>query len=159
MRFYKTDIVLQEVPNEISLCISICGCPLRCKGCHSPFLWKENNGAEFTAELLQKLITRYEGMITCVLFMGGEWHAHELITMMDICKNHHLKTCLYTGQDYVHFGLLKKLDYIKTGPWISNLGGLDTETTNQKFREVRSGKNLNYLFKKRKYDTINRTTN
>ena len=36
--------VLQEVPGEISLALSISGCPLRCKGCHSTETYKTDFG-------------------------------------------------------------------------------------------------------------------
>lgn len=64
-------VVFQEVPGEISLCFSISGCPLRCEGCHSPFLWKEGNGNELTPEYFQTLLDQYSGFATCVVFMGG----------------------------------------------------------------------------------------
>lgn len=149
MNYYKSEIVLQEVPNEISLCFSICGCKIRCNGCHSPFLWKETNGIELTLSRFISHIERYDGMITCVLFMGGEWHLMQLIEMLDYCKKKGLKTCLYSGQEYVNIALLKKLDYVKTGKWISQMGGLNSPETNQRFIEVATCQNLNYLFQKK----------
>ena len=41
MYYYDFQVVLQEVPGEISLCFSISGCDKHCEGCHSPFLWKK----------------------------------------------------------------------------------------------------------------------
>lgn len=35
--FSKTILTFQDVPNEISLALSISGCQLKCKGCHSSF--------------------------------------------------------------------------------------------------------------------------
>ncbi|WP_374030665.1 4Fe-4S cluster-binding domain-containing protein [Bdellovibrio bacteriovorus] len=78
MNIYKYDIVFQEVPDHVSLAFYVCGCPLKCPGCHSPELWTEKTGTPLTTELLQQLITRYRGRITCVLFLGGEWHETEL---------------------------------------------------------------------------------
>jgi len=60
-------IVLQEVPGQISLCVSVTGCPLRCKGCHSPFLWKKGTGTPLTDELFVTTLERYKNMISCVL--------------------------------------------------------------------------------------------
>ena len=73
MYCYDVDIVLQEVPGQISICFSISGCPLHCKGCHSPFLWKEGNGELLTDERYRDILNQYRGYANCVLFMGGEW--------------------------------------------------------------------------------------
>ena len=74
MNYSSAQIVLQEVPNEISLCFTICGCPLKCDGCHSPFLWKESAGLNLNHQILDDYLTKYDGLISCVVFMGGEWH-------------------------------------------------------------------------------------
>ena len=71
LRYSSYDIVLQEIPNEVSLSFTITGCGLRCIGCHSEYLWDKNNGEVLTDELFVSLIKKYEGMISCVLFMGG----------------------------------------------------------------------------------------
>ena len=70
LRYINTDIVFQEFPDEVTLAINISGCPCRCPGCHSQFLWA-NRGEELTAEALSALIRETEDTITCVGFMGG----------------------------------------------------------------------------------------
>ena len=42
--------------------------------------------------------------------------------------------------------LLNILDFIKTGKWISSLGGLDKLKTNQILKDLRSGEILNKYF-------------
>lgn len=148
MRYLNWDITFQEVPNEISLSFSITGCPIRCLGCHSPELWSSRNGKELTFEKLQELINRYRGQITAVLFLGGEWHEEELISFLQLAKSHSLKTCLYTGKETASEAILSHLDFLKTGSWISEKGGLDSETTNQKFIDVKNNQILNHLFHK-----------
>lgn len=155
MNYYKSDIVLQEVPHEISLCFSICGCELRCEGCHSPFLWKKSAGTELSQTAFMNEIHKYRGLITCVLFMGGEWEKNQLIEFLKLAKKRGLKTCLYTGCDNVDEDLKNELTFLKTGSWIASKGGLDSNHTNQNFIEVSSNRNLNHLFKKRNYDTTN----
>lgn len=142
MRFSNYSIVLQEVPGEISISFSITGCKLTCKGCHSPFLWKEGSGNELTTERFIDILSKYDGLATCVLFMGGEWHEEELIEFLKIAKNMNLKTCLYTGLEDVPTSIKKQLTFLKVGPWISELGGLNSLTTNQRFIEVETGKVL-----------------
>ena len=146
MNYYDFQVVLQEVPGEISLCFSICGCPIKCEGCHSPFLWKEENGSVLTTEVFTKVLQQYENLATCVLFMGGEWHENQLVDLLKLAKNKHYKTCLYTGEEAVSNLILKELDWIKTGKWNSSLGGLDSERTNQKFIEIKSNTINNNLF-------------
>ena len=52
------DVVCQEIPDEITLAVNISGCPNRCPGCHSPWLW-EDEGEALTEELLSALMDRY----------------------------------------------------------------------------------------------------
>ena len=86
MRYYDYNIVLQEVPNEVSLSLSITGCKLSCDGCHSPYLWKEH-GEILTNEIFTDLLNKYTGLISCVLFMGGEWHEEELVNLLSLSKS------------------------------------------------------------------------
>ncbi|WP_420604159.1 anaerobic ribonucleoside-triphosphate reductase activating protein [Flagellimonas sp.] len=146
MFFNDFQIVLQEVPGEISLCFTISGCPLRCEGCHSPFLWKEGNGQQLTQQIFKNMLYKYYGFATCVVFMGGEWHQKELVENLRCAKTKGYKTCLYTGLDRVDDEVLKHLTWIKTGQWITHRGGLDCKNTNQKFIEVKTNKILNHLF-------------
>jgi anaerobic ribonucleoside-triphosphate reductase activating protein len=140
--------VLQEVCGEVSLCFSISGCQLKCKGCHSPFLWKKGSGILLTETLFRNYLLKYKGLGSCVLFMGGEWHKNELISFLKIAKEENYKTCLYTGETNISNEIKKQLTWLKTGKWNANLGGLNSKSTNQKFIEVKTNKILNHLFLK-----------
>lgn len=147
MRYYNKQVVFQEVPNEISLAYSITGCPLRCKGCHSPFTWSEHTGQELTELGFVEDLRKYDLLISCVLFYGGEWHEKELIKLLSIAKNAFgIKTCLYTGQDSVSERITAQLTFLKIGCWVEQLGGLQSPTTNQVLMNVDSGENLNHYF-------------
>lgn len=151
LKYDSYDIVLQEIPNEISLCFTITGCQLACDGCHSEHIWNPENGEELTHELFEKLILKYQKTVTCVLFMGGEWNSEELILLMSIARKNRLKTALYTGLNdkqikRSHSLLLKHLDFLKTGKWIPALGGLGSPETNQVLRNLNSGEMLNKYF-------------
>jgi len=146
MYCYDFQIVFQEVPGEVSLCFSISGCPLQCKGCHSPFLWKEGNGYLLTEDFFENKINQYSNLATCVLFMGGEWHEKELISFLKLAQNKKYKTCLYTGEEKISDEILNQLTWIKTGKWQQSLGGLNSEKTNQKFIDVKTNQILNNLF-------------
>lgn len=146
MYCYDFHVVMQEVPGEISLCFTISGCPLRCEGCHSPFLWKEGSGSKISNSAYKDILYRYFGFASCVVFMGGEWHKYELIKKLKYAQEQGYKTCLYTGYDEVDSKIMKHLTWIKTGGWDRKLGGLNSKTTNQVFREVKTNKILNHLF-------------
>ena len=146
LRYHDIQIVLQEVPNHISLCFNITGCPLRCKGCHSPFLWKNGSGEILTDVVFISFIEKYKNMISCILFMGGEWEEEDLIQKLKIAKTKGLETCLYTGYDDVSKEIKNQLTWLKTGAWIAEQGGLDSPITNQKFVEIKTNTLLNNLF-------------
>lgn len=151
LRFITEQIVWQEVPGEVSLAFLFSGCPLRCKGCHSADSWKKDIGTLLTEDYLQGRLKQYQGLITCVLFMGGEWLPQSLIKMLMLVKEAGLKSCLYTGLEKnelenITDNLIPLLTYLKTGRWHAALGGLDNPCTNQKFVEISSGLMLNHLF-------------
>lgn len=146
MNYAEIDIVLQEVPGEISICFSITGCKLKCNGCHSSFLWNEKSGNALTKELFQKTLLKYQKFASCVLFMGGEWCKNELIQLLKEAQEFGYKTCLYSGEEKVDQQIMKYLTWLKTGPWIETCGGLDSKKTNQQFIEVKTNKILNDLF-------------
>jgi anaerobic ribonucleoside-triphosphate reductase activating protein len=148
MYCYDVDIVLQEVPGQISICFSISGCPIRCKGCHSPFLWEEGNGELLTDERYVSILNQYRGYANCVLFMGGEWHPDELVHKLATAKDLGFDTCLYTGLEEVSDEIKSNLTWLKTGPWVESLGGLTSPTTNQRFIEVKTNKLINNQFLK-----------
>lgn len=146
MYIKNVDVVFQEVPGEISVCLSVAGCPLACPGCHSPELWTVRKGTELTQELYDGILKKYRNLATCVLFLGGEWEHDRLVSYLDAAISEGYKTCLYTGLDTVSDQLLARLTYLKTGPWVAALGGLESPGTNQKFVEVSTGTALNHLF-------------
>ncbi|MCJ8318705.1 MAG: anaerobic ribonucleoside-triphosphate reductase activating protein [Colwellia sp.] len=143
----RPSIVFQEVPDEISLCFSITGCKVGCKGCHSTELWNENQGVQLTNNLFIDWLNKYKDLITCVCFFGGEWQAETLIEKLIIANNLGLKTCLYSGENHINISISQHLTFLKTGKWTPELGGLNSPTTNQTFYNLKTGQKLNYLFK------------
>ena len=142
LRYKDSNIVLQEIPGEITLVFTITGCALNCKGCHSPYLWKKGTGNELTNDLLIEQINKYKGIVSCVLFMGGEWE-DDLVKKIKLCTDSGLKTALYTGLNLdevksQNIELLSVLDYIKVGRWIEELGGLNSTTTNQRLINLKT---------------------
>ena len=141
-------IVFQEVPDEISLCFSITGCKVGCKGCHSTELWQASYGIPLTNTNFIKWLKKYKNLISCVVFFGGEWQEKELIEKLIIAKKQGLKTCLYSGQKHINLNISQHLNFLKTGAWRAELGGLESPMTNQTFRNITTGEKLNHLFVK-----------
>lgn len=159
MHYYNVQVLLKEVPGEISICFSICGCKLFCKGCHSPFLWNEKNGKILTKIIFKKILYKYYGYASCVLFMGGEWYKKELIYFLKYAQKKGYKTCLYTGEERIDKNFTLHLNWVKTGKWMPELGGLDSPITNQRFINLDTNKIANHLFLKTKCnDSINPKT-
>lgn len=141
LKYLGSAIVFQEVPNEISLAINISGCPYKCKGCHSSYLWEYKG--RYVSDDIEDLINCHDG-ITCVCFMGGDQNEQELNTLIDFVHSKGLKVCLYTGRDDIPSNI-RNLDYIKIGHYSDDLGGLNSPTTNQRFYFVCG--NNNYIDK------------
>ena len=148
MNFLSRQVVFQEVPQEISLSYLITGCSLRCPGCHSPDAWDQTKGSPLTLEGLFLDIKKYSSWITCVLFMGGEWHGQELVSFLKEVQRQELKTALYTGETELSPEILSHLDYVKYGRYDKNLGGLGSRTTNQRFINLRTNELMNFHFEK-----------
>lgn len=146
MFFSFPQIVLQEIPGEITLAFSISGCPLRCPGCHSAFTRNPLYGSPMNEEVLSGYLNKYEGMISCVLFYGGEWQEKRLNKLLHFISQKKLLTALYSGHETLPQSLLEKLDFVKLGPWKQALGGLNSPTTNQRLYDLRSGECLNAQF-------------
>lgn len=146
---FEPRVVLQEVPGEVSLAWLISGCPLACPGCHSQHSWDPAAGTLLTAERLQGWLERYRGLLTCVLFFGGEWDRDALLPLLRQVRRQGLKTCLYTGRERVSRTLSAELDYLKIGAWVAQLGGLDSRHSNQRLICLHSGRSLNHHFWRR----------
>ena len=136
MKYTGTEITFAEVPDEITLCINISNCPCHCKGCHSPYL-AEDIGEELTEHSLHKLISSNEG-ITCVAFMGGDSNPKEVDRLADIVQVcYGLKAAWYSGRQELSSDInLQWFDFVKLGPYIEELGPLNSRTTNQRMYKV-----------------------
>ena len=105
-----------------------------------------NSAQSINRFVLLEKIEQSRSLITGVLFMGGEWASEFLIPLLQCCREFELKTALYTGLDYCPSELLPYLDFVKTGRWIKELGGLEQPGTNQRLIDLRQSVCLNPLF-------------
>lgn len=133
LKYVDTQVVFSEIPDEVTLAINISGCPNHCPGCHSKYLW-EDIGEPLNKESVLKLISENEG-ITCVCLMGGD-QAPNTITWLALCikeKYPDLKVAWYSGLAKIHKDIdTSYFDYIKIGPYVEDLGPLNSPTTNQR---------------------------
>lgn len=137
LKYLNYQVTFSEVPNEISLCINITNCPCHCKGCHSPYL-AEDIGNNLDLQALTTLIDENNG-ITCVCIMGGDSNPSEVDDIVQDIKEYYpnLKVAWYSGRQELSKDInLENFDFIKLGPYIEELGPLNSKTTNQRFYKV-----------------------
>ena len=132
LKYVDVLVSFQEVPDEISLCINISGCKNACEGCHSPWL-AEDIGNPLGYWTLNHLIKSNKG-ISCVCFMGGDSEPEWIATLAFRVRRDfpNLKIGWYSGRQHLPDNFpIKHFDYIKIGPYIEKLGGLNNPNTNQ----------------------------
>ena len=150
VKYVDTLVSFQEVPDEISLCINISNCPCHCKGCHSAYL-AEDIGNPLGYWTLNHLIKTNKG-ITGVCFMGDDSDPEWIATLAFRVRRNFpdLKQGGYSGRQHLPDNFpIRHFDYIKVGPYIPKLGGLDSDTTNQIMYKVEDEEliDITYRFK------------
>lgn len=137
MKYVDAKVVFSEVPDEITLAISISNCPGTCKGCHSPWL-REDVGESLTKTSVRELLKKNNG-VTCICFMGGDRDIESLKQLIKWTKENYpkIKTAWYSGLDYLKDNeITKYLNYLKLGSYKESMGPLDNPHTNQVFYQV-----------------------
>ncbi len=141
LKYIDTDIVFQELPDEVTLALNLTGCPCRCPGCHSSHLWGDS-GCELTTERLDALIEEENGNITAVSFMGGDAAPREVNRLASHIRQRFptLHTAWWSGRTLISSDIdTANFDYIKTGPYLAHLGGLRSPRTNQRLYRILGG--------------------
>ena len=149
LKYVDTKIVFQEVPDEVTLAINISNCPCHCKGCHSPYLAEDIGTPLNWNALLYDLIPNNKG-ITCICFLGGDAEPIRINILGKYIKENfpHLKVAWYSGRQYIPDEILVSyFDYIKIGPYIPELGGLDSENTNQIMYKIEDDKLIDITYR------------
>ena len=146
LKFADYDIVFQEVPDETTLALNLSNCPRRCEGCHSPQL-REDIGTLLTPASLDALLVRYP-YVTCVGLMGGDGDRKTLLEMAHYIRSMGKKVAWYTGAvDLPEEFPVSAFDFIKVGPYVAALGGLKSDTTNQRFFRIDNGKMIDETYR------------
>lgn len=138
LHYVTTDIVFQEIPDEVTLAVNLSGCPCRCPGCHSKYLWN-TCGQPLDEEETDKLIISQRDAITCVAFMGGDAAPKEVDRLAAHIQQRfpHLRTAWYSGRSLLSPDVtLSHFNYIKLGPYLAHLGGLRSQRTNQRMYKI-----------------------
>lgn len=151
IKFTNVRIVMQEIPDEVSLAFNITNCQNNCIGCHSNYL-KEDYGFELIYDNLPKFILKDLPYVTNILFLGEGNDQEALINAANYFKKkYNKKVSLYSGRTNVEDILYNIFDYIKVGPYIEKYGPLNKETTNQRLYKIKNGlsEDITYKFWKK----------
>lgn len=134
LKYVNTDVVFQEIPDEVTLAINISNCPCHCPGCHSRYLW-EDVGMPLDTCALDDFISQYGSDNTCIAFMGGDGDPKGVNMLAQYIHEEYpmYKVAWYSGRLRIPSIVCKTdFDYIKIGPYIRHLGPLNKPTTNQR---------------------------
>ena len=134
-----TSVVMEEIPDRVSLAVDISNCRGNCIGCHSPFL-KKDIGQELTPEVIDRLVADNFG-VNCFLFLGEGRDPEALLDLASHVRSKGLLAAVYSGREEVEEIFWDCFDYIKLGPYRPECGPLNSPTTNQRlYRRTEEGK-------------------
>ena len=129
-----TSVVMEEIPDRVTLAVEISHCRGNCPGCHSPFL-KEDIGEELTAAVIDALVRDNFG-VDCFLFLGEGRDPGALCALAAHVRTLGLVPAVYSGRREVDDMLWEHFDYVKVGPYVEELGPLNKPTTNQRLYQA-----------------------
>ena len=91
--------------------------------------------------------------------MGGDSCPKEINTLAKNIQRRYvgeIKVAWYSGRQELNEDIkLRWFNYIKLGPYIEELGPLNSETTNQRFYKVIDNKLIDITYKFKKHETKN----
>lgn len=140
-----TSVVMEEIPDRVSLAVDISNCRGNCVGCHSPFL-KQDVGEELTADIIDRIVADNFG-VNCFLFLGEGQDPQAILSLAAHVRELGLDVALYSGREEVEDEFWEAFDYLKLGPYRPECGPLNKRTTNQ--RLYHHGKDITERFWKR----------
>lgn len=131
-----TSVVMEEIPDMVTLAVDISNCTGLCEGCHSPFLRKDV-GAELTPAVIDKLLADNFG-VNCFLFLGEGNDREALMSVASYIRTAYpaVSLAIYSGRENVEDDIYALFDYVKVGPYRPDCGPLNSTTTNQRLYRV-----------------------
>ena len=133
-----TSVVMEEIPDRVTLAVEISNCRGNCAGCHSPFL-KQDIGEELTPEIITALVGDNFG-VNCFLFLGEGQDVEALLDLAAHVRSLGLEVAVYSGRETVEDVFWNCFDYIKLGPYRPECGPLNNPSTNQRIYRVQDGR-------------------
>lgn len=132
VKYVDSKVVFEEIPDCVTLAVTISNCPFHCKGCHSDYL-REDIGEVLDNRTIDELLKKNNG-VNCFLFLGDSRNTSEINECAKYIKENHpnIKTAVYSGYDTIIDEYKKYFDYVKTGKYIKELGPISSKTTNQR---------------------------
>ena len=131
---------MSEVPGKTALIVEFATCQQRCPGCHSQHLWDPGESLNIS-EILTHIDSTLSEDINCILLMGGTTNGITLETLKKlveaIYRRFGIPVAIYSGLPEEETRMSEMatwygLDFLKTGDYREDRGGLEDPKSNQK---------------------------
>lgn len=141
----NTDITFNEIPDKMSYAIEMGACDQHCANCHSPELQDATIELTPLLDILDEAREAIDAGANAIVVMGGTTNKHitdeSLIALLSALSDI-APTGLYSGSDDEDRDRTIALEghcfWLKTGPYVEALGGLESTRTNQRFYRITS---------------------
>jgi anaerobic ribonucleoside-triphosphate reductase activating protein len=153
----NTDITFNELPDKMAYAIELGACKQHCVGCHSPELQEEDAPLTSLLDVLEEAQDAIDAGANAIVVMGGTNNKHitaeSLISLLSALSDI-APVGIYSGSEDEERDKMIALEghctWLKTGPYVEALGGLESPRTNQRFyyisQSYRLDKNDNVVF-------------
>jgi len=133
-------ITLSEIPGKTALVVEFANCQQRCPGCHSKHLWESGEDLSLS-EVMTYIDSTLQEDVNCILLMGGTTNGIPLDDLRKlveaIYRYYSIPVAIYSGLPEEETPMDEMaawygLDWLKTGDYREELGGLESPKSNQK---------------------------
>lgn len=139
----NTDITFNELPDKMAYAIELGACKQHCVGCHSPELQEEDAPLTSLLDILEEAQDAIDAGANAIVVMGGTNNKYiteeSLIALLQDLSDI-APTGLYSGSEDEERDKMIALEghctWLKTGPYVDALGGLESTRTNQRFYRI-----------------------
>lgn len=139
----NTDITFNELPDKMAYAIELGACKQHCVGCHSPELQEEDAPLTSLLDILEEAQDAIDAGANAIVVMGGTNNKHiteeSLIALLQDLSAI-APTGLYSGSENEDRDKIIAVEghctWLKTGPYVDALGGLESTRTNQRFYRI-----------------------